>query len=230
MLPAQRAGYLLGVDTSASQDHVDVAALAAAGVGFLFARATDGEHSVDPWWATTAGSCRAEELPFGAYGVLEPYGTARAEAQARHFVDTMKEAGTTLPPALDFELAHNLTGLAALEAAAIWCETVEAALGRQVIVYTGPAFIETLERYAGPAGAAIVAKLGARPLWMAWYAPEAKIHAPPPWIDWTIWQATGDGAAHMPNGVPIDVDWFRGTAEDLLALGAPATEQDPRQT
>jgi GH25 family lysozyme M1 (1,4-beta-N-acetylmuramidase) len=49
---------------------------------------------------------------------------------------------------------------------------------------------------------------------------------PPGWDDWTIWQCSGDGGVLLPGGKGyVDVDLFRGTIDDLTALGV-----DPRST
>jgi len=220
------AGWIMGVDTSRAQGVLDAPLLVRAGVSFLFAKATDGINSTDPQWARTVAACQAAGLPVGGYGVLEPYGRAKVELQALHFAATLKAAGPLdLPPVCDFELAAGQSGLDALASAAAWCDLVEASLGRRVILYTGPAFFDLLARYAGPSGDAITARLATRPLWIAHYgrALTRGPNVPRAWSDWTIWQASGDDGAKIPGTKrAIDVDYFRGTIEDLIALGALA--------
>ena len=226
------AGWIMGVDTSRAQGTIDAGALKRAGVSFLFAKATDGINSTDPQWARTVTACQAARLPVGGYGVLEPYGRAKVAAQARHFAATLKAAGPLdLPPVCDFELAAGQTGIEALASAAEWCDLVEASLGRRAILYTGPAFFDLLARYAGPSGDAITARLATRPLWIAHYgrALTRGPNVPRAWSDWALWQAMGDPAgagqvermwAKMPGTQrAIDVDYFRGPIEDLIALG-----------
>ena len=227
-LPSPPPGWLLGLDTSAAQGHLNVPAIVAAGVSALWARATDGLHDVDAVWRTgsTQRGCQDAGLPLGVYGVLEPYALSQVTAQAAHFCDASAGVDLALPPWLDFELAHNESGLAALTSAADWCDAVEQRLGRGVMVYTGPAFIETLERYAGHAADAVLARLAARPLVVAHYtgSVDRPPIVPPPWSEWAVWQASGDHAATMPGTrVPVDVDYFRGSLDDLLALGAPSS-------
>lgn len=224
-LVAPRPGWLLGVDTGVDQGEFDVPALVAAGIAFAYHRATDGINDVDGQWIASSRASVSAGLPFGAYGVLEPYTLDKVAAQASHFCDVVKDSGATLAPWLDFELAHGVSGLVALQAAAAWCDAVEQGLGIGVIVYTGPAFIETLERYAGPAADEVLAKLATRPLAVAHYG-VAKPAVPPPWYTpdedgWTFWQSSGNGVAKLPWAPhrDVDVDWFRGTIVDLLALG-----------
>lgn len=225
-LPTPPSGWLLLVDTSASQGVLDCAKLVQGGVSGVWHRATDGRHDVDKQWTASVASSVANNLPFGAYGVLEPYGAAAAADQANHFCDTIDGTGWTLPPWLDFELAHGLSGLDALTAAANWCDVVEQRIGRGVVVYTGPSFVETLEKYAGHAADAVLARLATRPLALAEYngGPPKTPHVPAPWTDWTFWQASGDKAATIPGTTTdIDVDYFRGTIDDLTSLGVTST-------
>lgn len=222
-LPTPPAGWLLLVDTSAAQGKLDCSVFVKAGVSGIWHKATEGLHDVDPQWKASAASSLANGLPFGAYGVLEPYGTAKAQAQADHFCDIIEGMEWSLAPWLDFELAHGLTGLDALTAAATWCDAVEQRLGRGVCVYTGPSFIQTLVKYAGHAADSVLEKLGARPLVVAHYngGPPKSPSVPHPWTDWTIWQASGDHAATIPGtNKAIDVDFFRGTIDCLLGVGA----------
>ena len=140
MLPTPPDGWILLLDVGRDQGRIDVPALQAAGVAGLYIRATDGEHDVDPRFAETVASCNAAGMPWGAYGVLEPYGTARAATQAAHFLDVENHRGATLPPWCDFELAKGLSGAVALASAVAWRDDVEETLGQRVMVYAGPAF------------------------------------------------------------------------------------------
>lgn len=222
-LPTPPAGWLLLLDVGRDQGRIDVPALAAAGVSGLWVRATDGEHDVDPRYLETAASCVREGMPFGCYGVLEPYGLQRATAQAGHFVALAGNTGATLPPMLDFELARGVSASVALASAVAWRDDVEEALGRTPMVYAGPAFMLQLEQLAGQAGAGSAVALARSPLAVAHYtgAVTRPPRVPPPWGDWCVWQASGDGAAKLPSGADVDVDYFRGTVEELVAIGLP---------
>lgn len=234
-------GWITGVDVSQYQGGIDARALLAAGVSFLFARATDGTSSLDTRFFETTLRCEAAGLPFGAYGVLEPYGSDRAIEQAEHFCRKTEGLLGSLPPVCDFELAANLSGLDALRSAALWCDHVEQHTGRRCIVYTAPAFFSLLVRYAGKAGDPFADALAARPLWIAHYTGS---HAKPPivpgpWPAWSIWQASGDrpraGRVGSPNfrtvpwssAIDIDVDFFRGSIADLVALATLPQETTP---
>jgi lysozyme len=226
-LPTPPAGWLLTLDVGRAQGRIDVPALVAAGVSALCIRATDGEHDVDPEFERTAAACVAEGLDFGCYFVLEAYGPKRAEGQGRHFAEVTKASGATLPGWIDFELAHGLSGLDALRSAVIVRDFLRGELGGELVLYTGPSFVETLERYAGHAGDPVVASLGSSPLAVAHYTQSVETlpSVPPPWDDWLYWQASGDAKASrnfatLPGrSTVVDVDFPRATLDELRALG-----------
>lgn len=226
MLPSARDGWLLGVDTSQFQGVLDVPALAAAGVGFLVARATYGSSGwVDPRWTATAEACVAEELPFGGYGVLVP--NQDPAAQARRWVAQVRDSGATIPGWCDFELAAHETAIAALLACAVWCDEAEAGLGRRVFVYASPSFIEGLEQLAGKAAEPVLARLVPRPLVVADYGSGRRVldptkdspRVPPPFPRVTVWQVGPFGETLPRTGTAVDIDWFQGTVDELVALG-----------
>jgi lysozyme len=89
MMPSPRPGWLLGVDVSRVQGKIDPNALAAAGVGFVIAKATDGLRSVDSEWLATAEAVARTQLLLGAYHVLEP--NADPLTQADHFLSLYQQ-------------------------------------------------------------------------------------------------------------------------------------------
>jgi lysozyme len=187
-------------------------------VDFLIAKATDGLRGLDKQWLNTLAlmlALGADAPAFTAYGVLEA--NEDPVAQGIHFATTVKDAPLVFAPALDFELAHNETGVAALHAARMWVETVEQALGRSAMVYTSPSFVETLEKYAGDAADEDLGVLGDHALWVAHYGVLIP-RVPPPWVDYAIHQRGPKGATLPGTKTPVDVDVFRGAPADLLAL------------
>lgn len=233
-LPAKAPfdGWIYGVDTSLYQGTLNCVALVEAGVSFAWHKATDGERHVDPQWARSSESSAQAGLPFAPYGVLHPSQDTRK--QAENFLHNVRSVEFQLPPMLDFELAHGVTALAALEAASMWLDIVEDGLGRGCVVYTGPSFIKGLAKLSGAAGAATLLAIARRPAVEAHYTQDfTKLPAAmPPWPTWTVWQASGshkdkDGnvicanACQLPGtNTDVDVDFFRGTIEELIALGA----------
>lgn len=217
-------GWTLGIDTSVAQGRLDVQALRDAGCAFVIARAAQGLHDVDGQWLNTSRACKDAGMPLGAYGVLIPYSSDKADDQARHFLDVIGDTELDLPCVLDFELSQNAKASDLLSAAQIWCDTVEASTGRQVIIYTGPSFIRGLAQLAGQAGEDELEALSTRPLWVAHYTQDfAKLPAvPKPWKNWFLWQASGDSrvcrnASKLPGtNTDVDIDLFFGTVNDLM--------------
>lgn len=233
-LPTPPPGWLMGVDISDAQGIVDAPALARAGVAFAWVKLTDGERSGQRHGADNARALQEAGIPCGFYGVLEPYGRARVETQVLNFTRALADLDflPRLPPWCDFELARGESGLEALETAAEWCELAEVATGWRPMIYTGPAFIATLARFAGSAADSVLARLARFPLAVAHYGRtiERGPTVPRPWKDWTVWQYSGDPAPpgqparawhHLPGRprAAVDVDFFRGTIDDLIALG-----------
>ena len=236
-IPVPPEGWIVGVDISDAQGLVDGAALAASGVSFAYLKVSDGRHDAQRHSVTNARAIIAAGIPVGFYGVLEPYGVEAVEAQVVNFCRRIEETGVTptLPPWCDFELAAGLSGLAALEAAALWCEQVEQVVLARPMIYTGPAFFSLLAHYAGPPGVPVLARIKRFPLAVAHYGRTIARgpDVPAPWQDWTVWQYSGDPAgagqkarpwSRLPGGRgAVDVDFFRGTIEDLRALGKVET-------
>lgn len=232
-IPVPPEGWIVGVDISDAQGLVDGEALAAAGVSFAYLKVSDGRHDAQRYAATNARAIIAAGIPVGFYGVLEPYGVEAVEAQVVNLCRRIEETGITptLPPWCDFELAAGQSGIAALTSAAIWCELTEAATGRRPMIYTGPAFFALLAHYAGSAGVPVLARIARFPLAVAHYGRTIARgpDVPAPWQDWTVWQYSGDPAGAGQKARPwsklpgsrgaVDVDFFRGTIEDLRALG-----------
>jgi hypothetical protein len=77
--------------------------------------------------------------------------------------------------------------------------------------------------------------MGEYPLWVATYpyvmSPFARPYMPSPWTDWTIWQYTdkGDGKKYGVQAKAVDLNYFKGTYNDLLAFldKAPVTPPAP---
>jgi lysozyme len=226
-LPALPPGWIAGVDLGRAQGDVDAEALAAAGVAFAFVRATDGLHDVDPELERTAAALTRVGIPWGPYGVHEPYAPEQAQGQAENFVARVRDLGAALPPALDFELGRGRSAVDLLTSACAWCDVVEEELGRPPIVYCGPAFVLQLEALGGAPALALAARLAQRPLWVAHYT--GSLSKPPrvpaPWQDWAVWQVSGDGGVTLPGGRGwVDLDVYRGSVGELAALGARVSE------
>lgn len=223
-LPTPPPGFLVGIDTSRAQGAIAVSALAA--VDFCIAKATDGLRDIERTWVQHAAAVLAAGKVLGAYGVLEPYASTEAEAQATHFANVVAATPGECLVALDFELGKGRPASDLLRAARIWLDTVEARLNRRALIYTAPAFWNTLVRMAGDGSRADVEAIAERPLWLADYLDghhviDPMASRPPVPAEWpggeSIWQV-GPFGATLPGGVAVDVNYFEGDVAALRAI------------
>lgn len=202
--------YLPGIDVSHFQGVIDWTKVKAAGIGFAFIKATDGLSFVDPMLSENVSGCVDAGIPFGLYHFFRP--SLDGGKQAGFFLEnTLNQRyfpGTDirrpcLPAALDLEIGPMETS----EASA-WLDTVDAALGREPLVYTSPSFAQANLAFGPP--------IGVYPLWIAEYTTKPEPNVPTTWSEWEFWQHTPRGQV---DGVPnlVDLDWFHGTSEDLKA-------------
>jgi len=203
-----------GIDVSHFQRVIDWAAVAASEIRFCFIKATESAGNVDAKFATNWQGAGTAGLLRGAYHFFNP--AAPAAAQADLFIRTVGrlEPGD-LPPALDLEAPAAWANIAPGGRAALaiqWLETVESRLGATPIVYLSPAFATEILTNA-PA-------LARFPVWLAHYTAATAPTVVKPWNSWTFWQYTGDGKTPGVK-VPVDLDRFNGSLDDLKALTLP---------
>ena len=189
---------LLGIDVSHYQGVIDWPKVAAAGVKFVFIKATDGATLADPMAKTNASGAAAAGLPFGFYHFWRP--TDDWRAQADFFLSVIDDVAPlanagVLPSVLDIEvgsLSEDNQG-----DALSW---VKAAPGQIAIVYVSPSYARF--NLTDPAWIQY-------PHWSAHYT-----ELPQPntdkWPTWMFWQRQGNGT--IPGiSTPVDIDWFNGS-------------------
>jgi lysozyme len=112
-----------------------------------------------------------------------------------------------LPPVLDVESTDGLSPGQIADNIGVWLDTVEGALGRKPIIYTGSYFWNDnigSDAYVD------------HPLWIAHYTQNCP-NLPEVWPDWTFWQYTSSGAVAGING-NVDRNRFNGPVEALQDL------------
>jgi lysozyme len=192
-----------GIDVSKWQGAVDWAGVKAAGLAFAFARATYGATTVDAQFATNWPAMKAAGILRGAYHFFVAADDPTAQAELFLKAVGSLENGD-LPPVVDVETDSG-TSATLVADVQTWLDAVQAATGRRPIIYTGPNFWN--ENMTGG--------FGGYPLWVAEYG----VSAPKPvagWSRWTFWQYSSSGAAAGLS--PVDLDYFNGSIEDLLAF------------
>jgi lysozyme len=208
-------GNLLGVDVSHYNGVISWKAVAAAGIAFAYAKATESVGVSDKKFAANWAGMKEAGLPRGAYHFFHP--AKAVDAQAARFIAAVGAlAPGDLPPMLDLEETSAtkdewdaVPKAQRVPLALQWLQLVEQALGRKPIVYTRRGFVQ---QKLGKAAA-----LATYPLWVAHYTKASKPALPSGWRIWTIWQYTGSGAVAGITG-KVDMDRFQGTQADLLAL------------
>jgi lysozyme len=209
--PEPPAGTLRGIDVSQFQGVVDWAGVLPQ-ISFSFIRATDGGQTDTQFGANARALSTQKAVLWGAYHVLET--TRTAQAQADYFCGAALNEGCTLPPVLDFELAaKGEPSSVCVRRALDWLDAVQTIWKIVPIVYCGPSFIDTLAQQTD------VCALAEYPLWVAHYRAESLGPTlPQPWQAWDFWQSSG-GTFALPNGTPVDLDLFHGSAQDLAQFG-----------
>ncbi len=207
---------LQGADVSSYQGTIDWAQVAAAGLSFSIAKATEGLTVQDADFQANWTGMKQNGLVRGAYHFFHSLddGTSQADyflAQVGTF-----ETGD-LPPFLDWEVidsgdtaAHSIT-----EAQA-FIDEIQAKTGLTTIIYTYPSFWTS----APPNGLGGPSQFGVYPLWFANYVTCPDI--PSPWTGWLFWQYTSSGTVNGMNCPgACDLDEFNGDLSQLqqIAVG-----------
>ena len=209
-----------GLDVSKFQPNVDWAKVKAAGMQFVFARASYGiSAQTETTFKSHWQGAKAAGLIRGAYHFFVPVDDAGAQAQL--FLSQVRSAvapgeNAYLPAVIDVEMqpdgisiAHYVAGVKA------WIAAVEADplfAGRKTIIYTTARFWATL---GDPVG------FGDHPLWVADYSQDPP-RMPKGWASYAFFQKSQDGTV---NGIAgkIDSDFFDGDIDLLMAMTTPLT-------
>ncbi|HEX8903930.1 MAG TPA: glycoside hydrolase family 25 protein [Longimicrobiaceae bacterium] len=198
-----------GIDVSHHQGRIDWRAVAGDGVGFAFAKATEGTTFVDPEFRRNWAEMGESGILRGAYHRFRP--GRDALAQAEHFLAVADVREGDLPPVLDVEATDGVGDARLVRGVRAWLAEVERRTGVRPIVYTKPGF-----RRAHLGGA-----LDDYPLWIAEYGVGSPSH--PRWI---LWQHSERG--RVPGiARAVDLDRFNGSRDDLrqLAISPRGTAQ-----
>lgn len=196
-----------GIDVSRHSGTVDFAAVARAGYGFAFTKATEGMDLKDSAFDRTWAAIRDAGLVRGAYHFYVTEDDP--EEQARFFIDTVELGPGDLAPVVDIELIGHGTRPGLADRLKTYLDLIEAHYGVKPIIYTSPAFWD----------AHLTDAFGAYPLWVAEYEVDAP-RLPQGWTDWHLWQWQGDAEV---DGVEKTADLNRGNPSgvDLSVLLIP---------
>lgn len=208
-----------GIDVSAVQSIADAAAVAASGFQFAFVKASEGTGYMDPKRLDFLKRLRGAGLLCSVYGFAR-VSQGNARLQAKTLYDAM---GDTFEcrTVIDLEAAPDgMSAQAIVDFGEEFADEIASWGIAEPILYTYPSFAQKLQ----PALAAST-RLGMCPLWIAQYRsvteawvppPNGKPIVPKPWLDWAIWQYSGNGGFRVPGIVgDCDRNLFKG---DYAAL------------
>ena len=207
--PAAPAGMLAGIDVSHWQGGtIDWSKVAASGVSFAIAKASEGTSVVDPTYAENVAGASAAGIRIGAYHFAQPSTkVGEAAAEADHFVKIARNAAGDVLPALDIEHMNGLTTSQLQTWVAEWLSRVNARLGVRPMIYTSPGF------WRGAMGdTSWFADHGYTVLWVAHWGVRSPTVPANDWggHGWTYWQWTDCWHVQGISGC-VDGDRYNGT-------------------
>lgn len=189
-----------------TEDMIDFRKVRKAGFLGVIHKATEGEHFVDPLYASRKPKAIAAGLMWAGYHFLRPGDVGNQVTAFLNVVRDGKEVSQFTRYVLDYE-----DDKCALWQAERWLELVETVTGQVPWLYGGGVLKDQLARIHRQG-------LGKFPLWLSEYGPVAKV--PAPWEKFTLWQRSGDGIGPGVHDVPgigkkEDINYFDGTDAEL---------------
>jgi lysozyme len=211
---------LPGIDISRYQQKIDWGTLAASDIRFCFIKASEGARDVDVAFARHWEAAGTAGLVRGAYHFFRPQ--IPVSTQADLFARTVGQLQPRdLPPALDLEGTAgwvNIPAAARAPLALKMLTALEDRLHTTPIVYMSPWFATAM--------LASTPALGRFPIWIAQYTEASAPIVPKPWSAWTFWQHSQGGKVPGVSGF-VDLNWFRGSLEDLERLTLARNDEAP---
>jgi GH25 family lysozyme M1 (1,4-beta-N-acetylmuramidase) len=101
--------YIKGIDISNNDGSVDLSAVAADGVEYVYVKATEGGTFKDKYMDEFFNGCKANGLKVGAYHFLTE--GAAPEDQAKNFYTKIKDYDFDLVPMMDVEISFSNASL-----------------------------------------------------------------------------------------------------------------------
>ncbi len=207
-----RAGdswYPAGMDVSHWDGVIDWDTVAANGIVFTIAKATEGTTFHDPQFDRNWSEMARVGILRAAYHYGHP-GT-NAAAQADFFVNTVNPQSGDLLLCLDLETTDNKSPAQVWAWVQDFVAEIEAWTGLPPMIYTSPYF--WTHQVGNPKD-----NLGC-PLWIAnWGVSWPTV--PRAWPDWNFWQY--DANSRVPGVAgPVDADTFNGAQSDLVNFTYP---------
>ena len=181
-----------GIDVSNNNGSLNWTRIAASGVKFCYAKASESTTYVDSWYARYRAGAKDHGIAFGAYHFAHPSGNGTT--QARFFLAKAKVAPGDLIPVLDVERTDGRNKVAVRKFVTDFANEVHRQLGVWPLLYSTASFINN---YVGP-------RVGGMELWVAHWA-VAVPAVPAGWPAWRVWQDGGTGLDHDVANLPLPI-------------------------
>lgn len=191
--PSLQAGEQYGIDVSNHQGPIDWGRVAQDDISLAYIKATEGDDFGDKRFAENWSGAATAGIVRGAYHFFTL--CSSGAAQAANFLQSLPADPDALPPAVDLEYSacaerpDNATFQRELNT---FIETVEAATGRELVLYAMPSFTDRYPMTSSTTRDRWVRRLFRRP------ADDG----------WSIWQVS-DRARIDGIGEPTDLDVWR---------------------
>lgn len=195
-----------GIDVSYWQGDIDWDSVRAAGIHFVFIKATEGGDHVDPKFLDNWHGAKRAGVARGAYHFI--YWCRPAHEQALWFMLNVPADADALPPVLDLEWnSHSKTcpkrvpRAEALQTIRTMLAALETHTGKRPIIYTDPKFHREVLEGEFPGYHYWLRSVAAEP---------AEVYRDRPWA---FWQFTTTGTVPGVSG-RVDRNSFNGTRAD----------------
>ena len=197
---------LVGIDVSHHQGEIDWAAVARAGIKFVYMKSSEGRDFGDRMFERNWTAARAQSVPAGAYHFFTF--CSDGKAQAEFFLGTAPPGDDALRPAVDVEFVGNCRNHPGLKRIRrelkIFVDQVERAWGRKPLLYVTAESLRRVLRddYVD------------YPLWIRSIGARPDLGKSRPWV---IWQFSDSGTVPGISG-PVDLNTLSEgrTIEDLV--------------
>lgn len=195
-LPPVNYTHVLGIDCYHGDDDIQMHALLAAGIQFLYVKASQGRGYVDPAYADNAARSRSVGILTGAYHFFDP--STDPKQQAAHFLSVAPVVKGDLVHCLDSETTGEFVG----QDTFICAQEMKRLTGRWPCIYSSDSmFSDYLKAHFSPPENYFI--------WIARYG-----HSPV--NGYNAWQYSQSGQV---EGVPhaLDLNVFEGDLDALKA-------------
>jgi glucan-binding YG repeat protein/GH25 family lysozyme M1 (1,4-beta-N-acetylmuramidase) len=180
-----------GIDISHYDGDIDFKKVKAAGIQFVYMKATEGTTYTDPFLETYYSGAKSAGLKIGFYHFL--VGTSSPELQAQNFYNNIKNKQSDLKPVLDVETS----GFDVMDYTMRFINEFKKLSNMDVCIYTYSDFIDNLDN-----------RLAKYPLWEAnYYTNFSNLPSNNIWSSRVGQQYTDQGTVDGING-NVDLDQF----------------------